>query len=49
MRTFFVQLLRELRSIFYTPVAYVVIALFAAMMGFNFQSYISFLNKQPAR
>ena len=48
MRTFFVQLLRELRSIFYTPVAYVVIALFAAMMGFNFQSYISFLNKQPA-
>ena len=48
MRTFIVQLLRELRSIFHTPVAYVVIALFAALMGFNFQSYISVLNKQPA-
>ncbi|MEO6754011.1 MAG: ABC transporter permease subunit [Chthoniobacteraceae bacterium] len=48
MRTFYVQLLRELRSIFYTPVAYVVIALFAGLMGFNFQSYISILNKQPA-
>ena len=48
MRTFFVQLLRELRSIFHTPVAYVVIALFAGLMGFNFQSYITILNKQPA-
>jgi ABC-2 type transport system permease protein len=48
MRTFLVQLLRELRSIFYTPVAYVVIALFAGLMGFNFQSYITVLNKQPA-
>ena len=48
MRTFIVQLLRELRSIFHTPVAYVVIALFAALMGFNFQSYITVLNKQPA-
>jgi ABC-2 type transport system permease protein len=48
MRTFLVQLFRELRSIFHTPVAYVVIALFAALMGFNFQSYITVLNKQPA-
>lgn len=48
MRTFFVQLIRELRSIFHTPVAYVVMALFAALMGFNFQSYVSILNKQPA-
>ena len=39
MRTFFVQLLRELRSIFHTPVAYVVIALFAGLMGFNFQTH----------
>ncbi len=48
MRTFLVQLIRELRSIFHTPVAYVVMALFAALMGFNFQSYVSILNKQPA-
>jgi len=47
MRTFIVQLLRELRSIFHTPVAYVVIALFAALMGFNFQSNVTLLNKQP--
>ena len=48
MRTFIVQLLRELRSIFHTPVAYVVITLFAALMGFTFQGVISMLNKQPA-
>jgi ABC-2 type transport system permease protein len=48
MRTFFVQLLRELRGIFHTPVAYVVITLFAALMGFTFQGVVSMLNKQPA-
>ncbi len=48
MRTFFVQLVRELRSIFHTPVAYVVIAFFAGLMGFNFQMFVSLLNKQPA-
>ncbi len=47
MRTFFVQLLRELRSIFHTPVAYVVIALFALLTGFIFMSGINDLNKQP--
>lgn len=48
MRTFLVQLRRELSSIFHTPVAYVVISFFAALMGFNFQNYVSILNKQPA-
>ena len=47
MRTFLVQLLREVRSIFYTPVAYVVMAMFVALMGFNFQGQISALNQQP--
>ena len=36
MRTFLVQLFRELRSIFHTPVAYVVIALFAIYVCFRF-------------
>ena len=48
MRTFLVQLLRELRGIFHTPVAYVVIALFAMLMGFNFQTGIGGLNKQSS-
>ena len=46
MRTFFVQLLRELRAIFHTPVAYVVIALFALMMGFTFSNAVAQMNKQ---
>ena len=36
MRTLFVQTLRELRSIFYTPVAYVVMTMFLMMIGYNF-------------
>lgn len=48
MRTFLVQLLREVRSIFYTPVAYVVMAMFAALMGFNFQTAFTVLNQQPS-
>jgi len=48
MRTFLVQLRRELSSIFHTPVAYVVMTFFAALMGFNFQLNVTFLNKQPA-
>ena len=46
MRTFFVQLFRELRSIFHTPVAYVVITLFAALMGFSFQGCINDINQR---
>lgn len=36
MRTLFIQTLRELRSIFHTPVAYVVMFLFAGLTGYNF-------------
>jgi ABC-2 type transport system permease protein len=44
MRTLFVQTLRELRSIFYTPVAYVVMTLFLALIGFNFYSAVVMLS-----
>jgi ABC-2 type transport system permease protein len=44
MRTLFVQTLRELRSIFYTPVAYVVMTMFLMMVGYNFYSAAVLLN-----
>ena len=47
MRTLFVLFLREVRSLFYTPIAYVMLALFLAFMGVNFQSMVTSLNSQP--
>lgn len=48
MRTFFVQTMREVRGIFYTPVAYVVMALLLALIGYTFQAVVSYLNKAPS-
>lgn len=48
MRTFFVQTMREVRGIFYTPVAYVVMALLLALLGYTFQAVVSILNKSPS-
>ncbi len=47
MRTFLVLLSREVRSLFYTPIAYVVLFFFLALMGFNFQGAVTFLNQGP--
>ena len=47
MRTFFVLLSREVRSLFYTPIAYVVLVFFLALMGFNFQGAVTFVNQGP--
>ena len=47
MRTFLVLLSREVRSLFYTPIAYVVLFFFLALMGFNFQGAVAFLNQGP--
>jgi ABC-2 type transport system permease protein len=47
MRTFFVLLSREVRSLFYTPIADVVLFFFLALMGFNFQGSVTFLNQGP--
>jgi ABC-2 type transport system permease protein len=44
MRTLFIQTLRELRSIFHTPVAYVVMFLFVGLIGFNFLLAVLQLN-----
>lgn len=48
MRTFLVLLSRELRSFFNTPVAYVVLVFFLAVLGFGFYTGIIFINKTPA-
>lgn len=47
MRTLFVLFFRELRSLFYTPIAYVMLALFLAFLGVDFWTAVSMLNKQP--
>jgi ABC-2 type transport system permease protein len=41
-------MMREVRGIFYTPVAYVVMSLLLALIGYTFQAVISYLNKSPA-
>jgi ABC-2 type transport system permease protein len=47
MRTFLVLLSREVRSLFYTPIAYVMLFFFLALMGFNFQGAVSAVNQGP--
>jgi ABC-2 type transport system permease protein len=48
MRTLLVQTLRELRSIFYTPVAYVVMTLFTVLNGYLFFASVTALNGEAA-
>ncbi len=45
MRTLFVLFLRELRSLFYTPIAYVMLVLFLAFMGVDFWMAVTSLNQ----
>lgn len=47
MKTFLVLLGREVKSYFYSPIAYVVMFFFLIATGFNFYSGISFLNQAP--
>jgi ABC-2 type transport system permease protein len=47
MRTFFTLLDREVKSFFYSPIAYVVMFFFLIATGFNFFSGVSFLNQSP--
>lgn len=48
MRTFLTLLGRELKSYFYSPIAYVVIFFFLIATGFNFYSGVMFLNRSEA-
>lgn len=48
MRTFLVLLGKELRSFFFSPVAYIVLALFMVISGFSFSQAISNLREKPS-
>lgn len=48
MRTFVTLLGREVKSFFYSPIAYVVLFFFLIATGFNFYSGVSFLNQGPS-
>ena len=47
MRTFFILLGKELRSFFFSPVAYVVLALFMVISGFSFSQAITLMGEKP--
>ncbi len=47
MKTFITLLGREVKSFFYSPIAYVVLFYFLLLTGFNFYSGTSFLNRGP--
>ncbi len=47
MRTFFVLFDRELRSFFNTPIAYVVMVFFLAVVGFQFHAGVMTVNNRP--
>ena len=47
MRKFFTLLLREIRSYFYSPIAYIVLVFFLVVSGVDFYFQISFMNQRP--
>ncbi len=48
MRKFFTLLSREVRSYFYSPIAYIVLVFFLLVSGADFYFQISFMNGRPA-
>src|ERR1700720_4078683 len=48
MRKFYTLLSREVRSYFYSPIAYVVLVFFLLVSGVDFYFQISFMNQRPA-
>ena len=47
MRKFYILLSREVRSYFYSPIAYVVLVFFLIVSGADFYFQISFMNQRP--
>lgn len=47
MRKFFVLLSREVRSYFYSPIAYIVLVFFLLVSGIDFYFQLSFMNQRP--
>jgi gliding motility-associated transport system permease protein len=48
MRKFYTLLLREVRSYFHSPIAYVVLVFFLLVSGADFYFQVSFMNQRPA-
>src|SRR5437763_4379816 len=49
MRKFYTLLLREVRSYFYSPVAYVVLIFFLIVSGIDFYFQVSFMNQRQVQ
>src|SRR5687768_11853198 len=47
MRKFYTLLAREVRSYFYSPIAYIVLVFFLLVGGFTFYFQLSFMNGRP--
>ena len=47
MKTFFTLLLREIKSFFYSPIAYVVLFYVLFLSGYNFYMQINLMNGFP--
>src|ERR1700693_1903885 len=47
MRKFFTLLSREIRSYFYSPVAYIVLVFFLLVSGVDFYFQLAFMNQRP--
>src|SRR6202043_313732 len=47
MRKFYTLLSREVRSYFYSPIAYVVLVFFLLVSGVDFYFQISYMNQRP--
>src|SRR5947209_19398781 len=47
MRKFSILLAREIRSYFYSPIAYVVLVFFLVVSGVDFYFQLSFMNQRP--
>src|SRR5437660_11283451 len=49
MRKFYTLLIREVRSYFYSPIAYVVLIFFLIISGIDFYFQISFMNQRQVQ
>lgn len=47
MRKFYTLLAREVRSYFYSPIAYIVLLFFLFLAGADFYFQLSFMNGKP--
>src|SRR5689334_19669169 len=47
MRKFYALLLREVRSYFHSPIAYIVLVFFLLVTGVDFYFQVSFMNQRP--